>query len=264
MHPGGQYMDLVERQHGVLPDARRHPWETARARILLRLMSRLGVIESTMSWLDVGAGDTWFAHQLEADAAPGSRIVCWDTGYGDDELGTPTLGDGTISLTADRPQGVFEGVLMLDVIEHVADDSTFVRDIVRESLAPGGWTLVTVPAYQVLFSDHDRLLKHHRRYSPRSLRAALEAGGLEVKASGALFHSLLPVRGAQVVMERIRPRPHPPQGIGAWHGDETMSRAIVRGLELEGRLSIGMGTRHWPVLPGLTNWAFCRRSAVLS
>ncbi len=55
---------------------------------------------------------------------------------------------------------------MLDVIEHVEDDVGFVRDVVDGSLAPGGWVLVSVPAYQSLFSSHDRALKHFRRYAP--------------------------------------------------------------------------------------------------
>ena len=45
---------------------RRHPWEVARARFFIRLIQRLGLPAVTDGWLDVGAGDAWFAQQLLA------------------------------------------------------------------------------------------------------------------------------------------------------------------------------------------------------
>lgn len=252
-------MDLIERPAEALADSRRHPWEVARARVLLRLLQQLGLTETTRTWLDVGAGDAWFARQLRSVVPQGAEIVCWDNSYSQEQLASMPEVDGSISMTVERPPGSFGGVLMLDVIEHVADDVGFVRETVEGSVAPEGWVFVTVPAYQALFSDHDRALKHHRRYSPRSIRTVLESAGLTVTARGALFHSLLPIRGAQVLKERISNRSRVQQGIGAWHGEESLSRALVRGLELEGRLSVALGKRGLPSPPGLSNWAFCRR-----
>jgi len=248
-------MDLIERP---TDEVRRHPWEIARARFFLRLVERLGVVEGTASWLDVGAGDAWFAHQLREVIPEAARLVCWDVNYSPSQLEAADTAGGVV-LTQARPSGVFDGVLMLDVIEHVEDDIGFVRGIVSESVAAGGWVLVSVPAYQSLFSEHDRALKHFRRYSPRSLRSVLEAAGLSVEARGGLFHALLPVRGAQVLHERRR-GPAPEQtGIGAWQGDDRVSRIVTAALDLEARVSLAMGTRNLPAVPGLSTWAFCRR-----
>jgi hypothetical protein len=265
-------MDLVERSALL---GRRHPWEVARARFFLRLLDRLGVRAATASWLDVGAGDAWFARQLRAVVPDGARVACWDVNYGDARPPVDADDDRTadgaapggpgpaLEFSAQRPTGVFEGVLLLDVMEHVEDDVGFLRDVVAHSLAPGGWVLVSVPAYQSLFSDHDRFLRHERRYSPGAIRAAVQGAGLRVQSRGGLFHSLLPVRIAQVGRERARHRPpdagHSPVGVGAWRRGRLLSRALVAGLECDTAVSLALATRHAPVVPGLSTWVFCRR-----
>src|SRR6202043_1716729 len=132
-----------------------------------------------------------------------------------------------IEFSAARPAGSFGGILMLDVIEHVEDDFGFVRDVITGSLAPGGWVLVSVPAYQALFSSHDRALRHFRRYAPGSIRRVLESAGLAVQVRGGLFHGLLPLRGAQAWREQRRPPTDASTGIGAWQGGERLTRALT-------------------------------------
>jgi SAM-dependent methyltransferase len=69
--------------------------------------------------------------------------------------------------------GSFDGVLLLDALEHFADESAALGDI-RALLRPGGWLLVSVPAFQFLWSTHDEVLHHVRRYTAGTLRRALE------------------------------------------------------------------------------------------
>ncbi len=76
--------------------------------------------------------------------------------------------------------GRFDLVLMLDVIEHFADDVAVVA-AARRVLRPDGTLFVSVPAFQSLFSQHDVALRHFRRYSAAQLRRALEAGGFVVR-----------------------------------------------------------------------------------
>jgi hypothetical protein len=250
-------MDLIERPGNV---DRRHPWEVVRARFFLRLIEKGGLLPVTDGVLDVGAGDAWFARQLRGLLPSPTRLACWDTHY-------PTVPspDGAedmlgIEFNAHKPAGKFGGILMLDVIEHVEDDVAFVRDVVDGSLAPGGWVLVSVPAYQSLFSGHDRALKHFRRYAPAAIRGVLASGGLVVERHGALFHGLLTVRAAQVLRERYRPPTDPTIGVGAWHGGDRLTKTLTAVLDTEARFSLSMATRNLPALPGLTTWALCRRA----
>jgi hypothetical protein len=251
-------MDLIERPGSVV---RRHPWEVARARFFITLIQRLGLSGVTEGWLDVGAGDAWFAQQLLAELPRSTRLACWDTHYAATEIPQWAGELPGLEFSSTRPTGVFGGMLMLDVIEHVADDVGFVRDVVDGSLAADGWVLVSVPAYQSLFSSHDRGLKHFRRYSPGAIRTVLESAGLAVKARGSLFHSLLPLRGAQALREKYRPPAVAPTGIGAWQGGERLTKALTMALDAEARASLAMATRSLPPLPGLTTWAFCRRAS---
>ena len=119
--------------------------------------------------------------------------------------------------------------------------------------------LVSTPAYQGLFSAHDRFLRHFRRYAPRDIRHVVEAGGLTVEAAGGLFHSLLPVRMAQVVRERVRPPHAAPEGIGAWQGGPGLTRVLDTALDLDTRLSLAMAAGDRVLLPGLSTWVFGRR-----
>jgi 2-polyprenyl-3-methyl-5-hydroxy-6-metoxy-1,4-benzoquinol methylase len=95
---------------------RRHPWEVARADFFLGVLRQSTVLASARSWLDVGAGDAWFASQLRKRVSDGSRLVCWDVNYPADYVSEDLSG---LELTADQPQGLFDAILMLDVIEHV-------------------------------------------------------------------------------------------------------------------------------------------------
>ena len=108
-------MDLIERPENV---DRRHPWEVARARFFLRLVDRLK-LTGTDSWLDVGAGDAWFAQQLRTILAPGARLACWDVHYPMDQPPDAAAGMGNIEFSAVRPEGAFGGILLLLSLIHI-------------------------------------------------------------------------------------------------------------------------------------------------
>jgi ubiquinone/menaquinone biosynthesis C-methylase UbiE len=74
----------------------------------------------------------------------------------------------------------FDVVLMLDVLEHFEDDRAVVA-AARRVLRPGGTLLVSVPAFQTLFSEHDVVLQHFRRYTAPQVRRVLEGGGFTVR-----------------------------------------------------------------------------------
>jgi 2-polyprenyl-3-methyl-5-hydroxy-6-metoxy-1,4-benzoquinol methylase len=247
-------VDLVERRAGGI---HRHPWELARARFFAELLRRLEAWPSTRAVLDVGAGDAWLAGEL-ARAAPGVEFVCWDAGYEAADLDTSTAASPRLRLTAQAPTGRFDALLLLDVIEHVEDDRGFLREVTERNLSDDGWALVSVPAYQSLFSDHDVALRHFRRYAPDQCRRVLEGAGLRVVAEGGLFLSLLVARWLQVRTHRLRRGRAEATGVGAWQREDRVSRALTAILGTEARVDAWVGARGTPVVPGLSYWAFCR------
>lgn len=70
----------------------------------------------------------------------------------------------------------FDTVVMLDVLEHIADDVALLRNL-GQCLIPGGTLVLKVPAGQWLYGPMDRAIGHYRRYTRRSLAEALSAGG---------------------------------------------------------------------------------------
>lgn len=76
--------------------------------------------------------------------------------------------------------GSFDCVVALDVIEHVDDDIGILASLYRV-LKPGGHLIVTVPAFQALWSEHDEINHHKRRYRAPHLRDLMSNAGFTVE-----------------------------------------------------------------------------------
>lgn len=249
-------MDLSERAHG---SAVRHPWEVARANFLVGLLRRHGLLARPRRWLDVGAGDGWLAFSLASAAGPGHSFTCWDINYDDSALRELVNRNRGVGFTAEEPDGRYDALLLLDVVEHVERDSEFVAHLVEGRLNHGGHVLLTVPAWPTLYSAHDTALQHYRRYVPARARALLIDSGLTIVDQGGLFASLLLPRAFQVGLEHLGRRPAQ-TGVGGWTGGPLLTRAVTRALTADARLTERLSRRGTHV-PGLTYWALCERTA---
>lgn len=72
----------------------------------------------------------------------------------------------------------FDLVAMFDVIEHIPDDARVLAEVQRV-LKPGGRIFISVPAYQFLYSQNDRVAHHCRRYTANRLRKLLTGVGIK-------------------------------------------------------------------------------------
>lgn len=73
----------------------------------------------------------------------------------------------------------FDLISLIDVLEHMDDDRKLISDIGR-LLKPCGILLLSVPAYNALYGNHDRLYGHKRRYRRRQLANTLRDEGFEI------------------------------------------------------------------------------------
>lgn len=86
----------------------------------------------------------------------------------------------------------FELICLFDVLEHIEQDAATLVAL-RKQLAPSGRLLITVPAYQWLWSAHDTHLHHKRRYTASQLRKVLRDSGLAVDRTTYFNTLLLPL-----------------------------------------------------------------------
>jgi hypothetical protein len=91
---------------------------------------------------------------------------------------------------------------MLDVIEHFADPLPCLRRAL-DLLDSNGILLLTVPAFQCLWTAHDDLNQHFARYTKKSLHQLATNAGMRIKGSRYFFHWTFPVKLLMHVKERL-------------------------------------------------------------
>ena len=125
-----------------------------------------------------------------------------------------------------RPGHRYAQVLLLDVLEHVADPSSMLRRAV-ELLEPGGFVIVTVPAFPALWTTHDDLNRHFARFTRRSLEDLAAGAGARIETCRYFFHWLAPAKLAMRLKESVlRSEPKTPEIPPRWlnTGLERLSR----------------------------------------
>jgi SAM-dependent methyltransferase len=136
--------------------------------------------------------------------------------------------------------GSFDLAVSLDVIEHLDDDLGALREL-RRTVAPGGSLLITVPAYSWLWSGHDEINHHHRRYTRRSLRAVAEQAGWQEQRTTYFNSLLLPVAILLRVLDKVNTKTTE-SSLDLWVPPEPVNRVLELPLILEAAM-IGVGGR---------------------
>jgi SAM-dependent methyltransferase len=106
----------------------------------------------------------------------------------------------------------FSLILMLDVLEHLADPVDALRHAV-DLLADDGLLLITVPAFPVLWTAHDDWNHHYVRYTRRTFAEIARRSGLAIDRSRYFFHWTFPVKLAVRLKERLMRRPPQPEEV---------------------------------------------------
>jgi SAM-dependent methyltransferase len=188
---------VLYEQHLRLEDT--HWWFLGRRQLVLQELARRAG-KSCGPVLDVGCGTGGMLPQFKdwgtaigLDSAPEAAASCR-------RRGVPFVqGWGTELPFHDASFGI---ITALDVVEHIPDDVGFLRELYRV-LRPGGLLLVTVPAYQFLWSRHDEFNHHQRRYRRRTLRAVIERAGFDITKLSYYNTLLFPLAVARKAMMRF-------------------------------------------------------------
>ncbi len=157
----------------------RYWWFVARNRIVLKLTFKYTNLVKNCKVLDFGCGTGGFSSLLSKhfdviglDTSPLAIEFCR-------KRGLKNLFLGSID---DFPANdyLLKGVFALDVIEHIDDDRAILRKLFS-ILQKDGYLVITVPAFSWLWSSHDDLHMHKRRYTCSQLKQLLEETGLKIE-----------------------------------------------------------------------------------
>lgn len=191
------------REQFELEDA--HWWFEGRRAVIWALLDRAGLTapDRNLRILDAGCGTGRNLIEFGAlgdargiDSSPEAIDFCRRRGV----LGAT---EGRLE-SLPFEDGSFHLILATDVLEHLEDDRSVMREL-RRVAAPGARLLATVPAYRWLWSQHDDAHHHVRRYTLRDLRRRLRAEGWEAVEWSYFNTALLPPIAAVRTLARRRP-----------------------------------------------------------
>ena len=203
-------------------------WTVARNRILWRALARQGWL--TGEWVEVGCGRGIVLQFLRQRGLEVRGVELAPVQALPQVAGHVLTGVDVCDLPAverARPQGV----LLLDVIEHLPDPVAFLRRL-RESLPGVQRWLVTVPAHPELWSNYDEFYGHQRRYTAAVLEEQLTAAGLRPLVTRHFFHALYPA--ARLLLGSGRQRAVKITAPPAWQ--RPLHQALGLGFALESSL----------------------------
>jgi 2-polyprenyl-3-methyl-5-hydroxy-6-metoxy-1,4-benzoquinol methylase len=180
----------------------RHWWYRARREILARVIETRVKPPAGARILEIGCGT---GHNLEMLARFGTvdAVEMDDAAraVASDRLGRPAL-MATLPALEGVESGAYDLVALLDVLEHVEEDRASLVSIARR-LKPGGKILLTVPAHPWMWSAHDVVNHHKRRYTKAGFRSVLEAAGLKVELLSYFNSLLFPLAAAARLAGRV-------------------------------------------------------------
>jgi SAM-dependent methyltransferase len=216
----------------------RHWWYRGRRRVLERVIADLR-LPARARILDAGCGSGRNMVELARHGTvTGVELSNTSVALARERAAGEVI-EGSV-LEMDFAPDSFDLAVSLDVIEHLEDDLAAMREL-RRVVAPGGSLLVTVPAYQWLWSGHDEINQHHRRYTRRTLQRVAEEAGWK-QARTTYFNSLLlPAAILLRVLERLNTKTTE-SSLDLWVPPAPMNWLLERPLALEAAL-IGRGGR---------------------
>lgn len=189
-------MDLKETKIlGAPPET--HWYYKAKASACLRLVSA----SAGPVILDVGAGSGFFSRYLLKNTAA-FEAWCIDINYSQES--DEKEGNKSLHFRNKNPNIQPNLVLLMDILEHVEDDADLLAACIAQA-APGAYVLISVPAFQTLWSRHDVFLGHKRRYTLRQVKRLAKDSGLIPVQANYFFFGVFPIALMLRIFERLSP-----------------------------------------------------------
>jgi len=223
----------------------RHWWYRARREILAALIRRVAQPPDGSRILEIGCGT---GHNLamlsEFGQVDALELDDEARAFAEKRLGRPIM-SAPLPELAGVPEHSYDLIGAFDVIEHIDDDRAALASIAAR-LKPGGKFIMTVPAHQWMWSAHDEVNHHKRRYSKGALRQLIEASPLNLDRIGYFNSLLFPVAVAERLSSKLRGKESADLTLPPGPLNAALERAFAAERHLVARL---------PLPPGLSLFA---------
>jgi SAM-dependent methyltransferase len=183
---------------------RTHWWFEGRRRIFFDVLGRALAGRAPLRILDVGCGAGGMLPGLRRFGEPAGLEVARERLRFARERGFGRLLIASGESLPVRP-GSLDLVTAFDCIEHLDDDRAALSSF-HAALAPGGRVFLSVPAWQFLYAENDRVAMHKRRYRRSGLARLLRECGFEVERSSYVNAWLFPAIVPAVLLLKLKQR----------------------------------------------------------
>ncbi|MDT0619795.1 class I SAM-dependent methyltransferase [Salinisphaera sp. P385] len=193
-----------------------HWWFRARRAIISQLIARLIGLKRQVRLLEVGCGTGGNLSMLrEFGQLEAIEPNDFARSYAS-RLSGLRIESGGLPGDLPVPDNTYDIVGLFDVLEHVENDLDALLAVNRK-LSADGHLVITVPAYQWLWSNHDQTHHHYRRYTIARLKRVIQQADLEIEQIGYFNTLLFPIAALQRLLVRMCRRPLATDGnVPAW------------------------------------------------
>jgi SAM-dependent methyltransferase len=183
-------------------------WFRARNRLIVSTFRRR--FPAAQSFLEIGCGSGVVLAALR-DAFPTMRLTGGELYEEGLDIAKRRLPDADLVMLDARELpyvDAFDVVGAFDVLEHIDEDELVLEQMLRAA-RPGGGVFVLVPQHPWLWSEHDEIVEHRRRYTRKELVTKAERAGIHVVEVTSFVSSLLPAMAVSRAVDRVRKKTDP-------------------------------------------------------
>jgi SAM-dependent methyltransferase len=223
-----------------------HPWKLSRENCVLNILEK----RNLHNVADIGVNDMFYTNKLKKFTD--GKIYAVDIIFPEDG----TVKNGIIYLNdiEKLPEDELDCIVMMDVLEHIENDKLFFNNIV-DKLKDNATILITVPAWQFLFSTHDTRAQHYRRYNRKQLMALLKHNDIKIERCHYFYTSAFLAR----LIFLFKKEKFTGNDIGWKYSEKNIITIIVKTILNIDFLVNKILDKIFIHLPGLSLFAICKK-----
>jgi hypothetical protein len=236
----------------------RHPWETSRKNVLHTFLKQSEIKFPIDRIVDIGSGDAFVIHTL-VDKNSAKEYYAIDTAYTPEVIAQLKSNNNNSQVVyfqnlkeylATVTEKVPTLYLCMDVLEHLEDEKIILDDLQSKD---NNYFFFAVPAFQSVFSSHDVLLGHFRRYTLKQLVTVLNNYQFTIIDKGYYFTSLLLFRKLDKFLKKDKE-----ESIDNWEAGKLKTAAINTMLTIDFKISLLL-KKLGVTVPGLSCYCLCKK-----